>query len=356
MAMCASPLSMDPFASANRAWASVFLFWRSSASALTAAIWASMSATLLLPDGASARGALDPRVPLLRVALEIQLGPFQPDDALEVVQPSQAVACHALEVHDPLDRREGLGGRAPRALSIIHRLHAARASRCGRSTDIWHFGFRVPSEFSFRFTNSEHEHDGAHRTILITGCSSGIGLDAAQTLKEDGWRVFASCRKEEDCQRMKSEGFDSPLIDYTKPETIERGLKEVLDATGGTLDALFNNGAHGVGGAAEDVPVGLLREIFECNFFGWHDLTCRVIKVFRNQGNHGRIIQCSSILGNVVFPMRMAYSCTKFALEAHCDALRLELKDQPGIKIVSLNVGPIRTMIRKSQCPTSTSG
>ena len=94
----------------------------------------------------------------------------------------------------------------------------------------------------------------AHRTILITGCSSGIGLDAAQALKEDGWRVFASCRKEEDCQRMKSEGFESPLIDYTKPETIERGLKEVLDATGGTLDALFNNGAHGVGGAAEDVP------------------------------------------------------------------------------------------------------
>ena len=191
----------------------------------------------------------------------------------------------------------------------------------------------------------------AHRTILITGCSSGIGLDAAQALKEDGWRVFASCRKEEDCQRMKSEGFESPLIDYTKPETIERGLKEVLDATGGTLDALFNNGAHGVGGAAEDVPVGLLREIFECNFFGWHDLTCRVIKVFRNQGNHGRIIQCSSILGNVVFPMRMAYSCTKFALEAHCDALRLELKDQPGIKIVSLNVGPIRTMMREKSVP-----
>ena len=89
---------------------------------------------------------------------------------------------------------------------------------------------------------------GTQRTILITGCSSGIGLDAAQTLKKDGWRVFASCRKEEDCRRLKSEGFESPLIDYSKGETIESGLKEVLDATGGTLDALFNNGAYGVGG------------------------------------------------------------------------------------------------------------
>jgi NAD(P)-dependent dehydrogenase (short-subunit alcohol dehydrogenase family) len=192
---------------------------------------------------------------------------------------------------------------------------------------------------------------GTQRTILITGCSSGIGLDAAQTLKKDGWRVFASCRKEEDCRRLKSEGFESPLIDYSKSETIESGLKEVLDATGGTLDALFNNGAYGVGGAAEDVPTGLLREIFECNFFGWVDLTNRCIKIFRNQGNVGRVVQCSSILGNVVFPMRMAYSSTKFALEAYCDALRLELKDQPGIKIVSLNVGPIRTMIREKSVP-----
>ena len=198
---------------------------------------------------------------------------------------------------------------------------------------------------------SDDDAMGTQRTILITGCSSGIGLDAAQTLKKDGWRVFASCRKEEDCRRLKSEGFESPLIDYSKGETIESGLKEVLDATGGTLDALFNNGAYGVGGAAEDVPTGLLREIFECNFFGWVDLTNRCVKIFRNQGNVGRVVQCSSILGNVVFPMRMAYSSTKFALEAYCDALRLELKDQPGIKIVSLNVGPIRTMIREKSVP-----
>ena len=186
------------------------------------------------------------------------------------------------------------------------------------------------------------------KTILITGCSSGIGLDAAIELQSCGWRVFAACRQSKDVDRMKTEyGLESVLIDYTKPETIEQGYAEVLKLTGGTLDALFNNGAYGVGGAAEDTPVQALREIFECNFFGWHDLSCRAIKTMRNQGNYGRIIQCSSILGNVVFPFRMAYSCTKFALEAHCDSLRLELGDT-NIKVASLNVGPIRTKIREN--------
>lgn len=190
------------------------------------------------------------------------------------------------------------------------------------------------------------------KSILITGCSSGIGLDAAKTLHvHGGWRVFAACRRKEDCDALRNDhGLDTCLLDYTKPETIEAALAYVLGQTGGTLDALFNNGAYGMGCAAEDVPVAALREIFETNFFGWHDLTSRCVKVMRNQGNHGRIVQCSSILGNVVFPMRMAYSCTKFALEAHCDALRLELADT-NIRVVSLNVGPIRTKIRENSVP-----
>ena len=129
------------------------------------------------------------------------------------------------------------------------------------------------------------------RTILITGCSSGIGLDAARGLRQRGWRVFAACRKPDDCDRLRAEGFDSPHIDYTDPATIDAGLAEVLAATGGTLDALFNNGAHGLPGAVEDIPTQALRDIFETNFFGWHTLTRAVIPVMRAQG-HGRIIQC----------------------------------------------------------------
>ena len=163
--------------------------------------------------------------------------------------------------------------------------------------------------------------------------------------------MFAACRQQKDCDALaRDEGLETVLIDYSKPDTIATGLAFVLVQTGGTLDALFNNGAYAMACAAEDCPTDFLRQIFEVNFFGWHDLTVRCVRVMRNQGSHGRIVQCSSVLGGVVFPMRMAYSCTKFALEAHCDALRLELADT-DIKVVSLNVGPIRTQARTSGIP-----
>ena len=101
------------------------------------------------------------------------------------------------------------------------------------------------------------------RTILITGCSSGCGLDAAHTLRERGWRVFASCRKPEDCEKLISEGFESPQLDYANDASIRRAFAEVMAATGGTLDALYNNGAYALLGATEDIPTDALREIFE---------------------------------------------------------------------------------------------
>ena len=136
------------------------------------------------------------------------------------------------------------------------------------------------------------------RSILITGCSSGIGYNAAHGLRARGWRVFAACRQQADCERLRAEGFDSPRIDYADEASIEQAVAEVLDATGGRLDALFNNGAYACPGLVEDLPRGALREIFESNFFGWHDLTRQVIPAMRAQG-HGRIVQCSSVLGLV---------------------------------------------------------
>jgi NAD(P)-dependent dehydrogenase (short-subunit alcohol dehydrogenase family) len=151
-------------------------------------------------------------------------------------------------------------------------------------------------------------------TILITGCSSGIGYDAAQGLRAAGWRVFASCRKAEDCARLTAEGFESPRIDYEDADSIATGLAEVLEATGGTLDALFHNGAYAIPGAVEDLPTGALRQIFEANLFGWHELTRHVIPVMRAQG-HGRIVMNSSILGFIGLKWRGAYVATKHALE-----------------------------------------
>lgn len=186
-------------------------------------------------------------------------------------------------------------------------------------------------------------------TILITGCSSGIGACVARGLRGHGWRVFASCRKQSDCDRLIGEGFESPRIDYADPDSIQAGLDEVLAATGGTLHALFNNGAIGIPGAVEDLPAGALREIFEVNLFGLHDLTVRVIPIMRAQG-HGRIIQHSSVLGLVTLRWRAAYNATKYALEGLTDTLRIEMRDTP-IHITSLNTGPVTSKLREKSVP-----
>jgi NAD(P)-dependent dehydrogenase (short-subunit alcohol dehydrogenase family) len=192
--------------------------------------------------------------------------------------------------------------------------------------------------------------DDIQRTILITGCSSGIGHHAAHALRGRGWRVFATCRKEADCQRLRDEGLESFRLDYEEPRSIGVAFDEVMERTGGQLDALFNNGAYAVPGAAEDLPTEALRQIFEANFFGWHSLTRRAIPVMRGQG-HGRIVMNSSVLGLTALRMRAAYVATKFALEGYTDTLRLELAGTP-IKVILMEPGPIGTNIRvNAQAP-----
>ncbi|TCP59709.1 short-subunit dehydrogenase [Rhodovulum bhavnagarense] len=189
----------------------------------------------------------------------------------------------------------------------------------------------------------------AQRSILITGCSSGIGHDAARRLAGRGWRVFATCRQEKDCDRLRAEGLESVRLDYADEASIAAALDEVLSRTGGRLDALYNNGAFASPGAVEDLPRGALREIFETNLFGVHDLTTRVIPVMRAQG-HGRIVNCSSVLGFVPAKWRGAYVATKYALEGLTDTLRLEMADTP-LRIILIEPGPITSRIRINSIP-----
>jgi NAD(P)-dependent dehydrogenase (short-subunit alcohol dehydrogenase family) len=186
----------------------------------------------------------------------------------------------------------------------------------------------------------------SQKSILITGCSSGIGYDAAHALRNAGWLVFASCRQEVDCEQLRGEGFASPRIDYADSESIVMGLSEVLEETQGTLDALFNNGAFATPGAVEDLPRGALQEIFETNVFGVHELTTLVLPIMRAQGQ-GRIVNCSSVLGLVTAPWRGAYVASKFALEGLTDSLRIEMRDT-DIKIILIEPGPIATPFRKN--------
>lgn len=187
------------------------------------------------------------------------------------------------------------------------------------------------------------------RSILITGCSSGIGLDAARGLTARGWRVFATCRQQEDCDRLTAEGLESFVLDYTDEASISAAVDEALSRTGGTLDAVFNNGAFACPGAVEDLPRDALRSIFETNLFGYHDLTRRVIPVMRAQGR-GRIVNCSSVLGLVGIKWRGAYVSTKFAMEGLSDVLRIEMQGT-GIDIILIEPGPITSRIRANAIP-----
>lgn len=178
-------------------------------------------------------------------------------------------------------------------------------------------------------------------TIIVTGASSGIGAHAARALKVDGWRVFASVRREEDRTSLEADGIETFLMDYTDTASIHALADAVLERTDGRLDALYNNGAYGQPGAVEDLTTEVLRLQFETNFFGWHELTRRVIPVMRAQGR-GRIVNCSSILGLVPYKWRGAYNASKYALEGLTITMRMEL-DGTGIHVSLIEPGPIRS-------------
>lgn len=182
------------------------------------------------------------------------------------------------------------------------------------------------------------------KTILITGCSSGIGRHCAEGLRQRGYRVFATARKPEDVAVLRAEGFEAFRLDLADSDSIRTAVEQVLAATGGELYALFNNGAYGQPGAVEDLRREVLREQFETNLFGTHELTCRVIPVMRRQG-YGRIVQNSSILGFTAMAYRGAYNASKFALEGLTDTLRQELAGS-GVYVSLVEPGPIASRFR----------
>jgi NAD(P)-dependent dehydrogenase (short-subunit alcohol dehydrogenase family) len=181
----------------------------------------------------------------------------------------------------------------------------------------------------------------ADKSILITGASSGIGRAAVTRLLERNWRVFATARNDADIAALMEAGAEALRLDYTDPASIAATAEAVLERTDRGLYALFNNGAYGQPGAVEDLTPDVLRAQFEANFFGWHDLTRRLIPAMRANGR-GRIVQCSSILGIIALKYRGAYIATKFALEGLTDTLRLELGGT-GIHVSSIRPGPIAT-------------
>ena len=182
------------------------------------------------------------------------------------------------------------------------------------------------------------------KSILITGCSSGIGRCAAEGLRARGHRVFASARSPEDVAQLREAGFEALRLDLDDSDSIRAAVETVLEWNDGRLDALFNNGAYGQPGAVEDLSRAALRAQFETNLFGTQELTNCVIPVMRRQGA-GRIINNSSVLGLVALPFRGAYNASKFALEGLSDTLRMELRGT-GIHVSLIEPGPITSRFR----------
>lgn len=184
----------------------------------------------------------------------------------------------------------------------------------------------------------------AAKTILITGCSSGIGHCVASGLQQRGYRVFATARRAESVDKLNAEGFESLQLDLVDSQSIQQAVDEILRRTGGELYAVFNNGAFGLPGAVEDLSRDAIRAQFETNFFGWLELTNLLLPVMRRQG-YGRIVKNSSVLGFVAMPFRGAYNSSKFAIEGLSDTLRLELKGT-NIHVSLVEPGPILSRFR----------
>lgn len=185
-----------------------------------------------------------------------------------------------------------------------------------------------------------------NKTVLITGCSTGIGYYVAHGLKKAGFQVIATARKMDDVKRLSEEGFTCFQLDLADSSSVQGAWTDILKACDGKLYGLFNNGAYGLAGALEDISREALTVQFQTNVFGWHELTNLVIPIMR-QHNEGRIIQNSSVLGFVAMPYRGAYNASKYAIEGLTDTLRLELAST-NIKLSLIEPGPIRSDFRKN--------
>lgn len=182
------------------------------------------------------------------------------------------------------------------------------------------------------------------KSVLITGCSSGIGLVAAVTLHQRGYQVFASARKREDVITLQQKGLNALQLDVTDGGSIASALGNLLETTGGKLDAIFNNAGIVVPGAVADLTTSMLETQFKTNVYGPIELIRQVLPIMHRQG-HGRIIQNSSIMGFFSMPFSGAYSASKHALEALTSALYQELKPF-NIYVSCINPGPVESKLR----------
>ena len=179
------------------------------------------------------------------------------------------------------------------------------------------------------------------KTVIVTGCSTGIGLATAHLLRERGWRVIATARKASDLERLRDDGFETAALDLADEASVNAAAEDLIGRLPEGLGALVNNAGFGQVGAIEDLSRRLMAYQFEVNVIGLQHFTNRLLPVMR-RGRAGRIVNISSVLGRVTLPYLGIYSASKYALEAISDALRVELRGT-GIGVSIIEPGPITT-------------
>ena len=183
------------------------------------------------------------------------------------------------------------------------------------------------------------------KTVVITGCTpGGIGYACAHMVRDAGYRVVATARKPDVLKKLQEEGFETVELELADSESVRRTADTIETLCGGRLYALFNNAAYGQPGAVEDLSREVLKEQFETNLFGTHDLTVRLLPMMIAAGD-ARLVQNSSVLGFVTLRYRGAYNASKFALEGLTETMRMELEGT-GVQVSLIEPGPIRSRFR----------
>ena len=183
------------------------------------------------------------------------------------------------------------------------------------------------------------------KSVLITGCSTGIGLCIALGLQKKGYRVFPTVRSSNDLKNLQDLGFEALQLDLSSSESIKAAVFKLFEKTD-SLYALINNGAYGQAGALEDISREAMDKQFQTNVFGWHELTNLILPKMRNLDS-GRMIYISSVLGFVAMPFRGPYIASKFAIEGLVATLRLELS-HTNIKFSIIQPGPTESKFRQN--------
>lgn len=178
------------------------------------------------------------------------------------------------------------------------------------------------------------------KTVLITGCSSGIGRATARAFLDEQWEVWATARDENDVADLAEAGCTTAELDVTNARDCERVVERLLD-THGRIDCLVNNAGYGQFGPLETVSTADLHDQFDVNVYGPHRLVREALPHMRERGD-GTIVNVSSVSGRIATPGNGAYCGSKFALEAMSDSLRAEV-DGFGVDVVLVEPGPVDT-------------